>query len=384
MDAPTAQGHTDTGPKEKGRIGKGRHIAAIVIAIAGLAFSLNARATSAKYQATHAPSVCVVSAYWNCDTVMQSEYSTVFGISVSTLAAVAHLLLLALLLGARKDPSRLVLSGSLAGVAGIAGLAYFAIAYFSVKSGCLNCLAIQISDYALAALLVPPAFKAARGGLDGPAIRFATVTAALLLVIGIAAEDYATQTSALARARSGAGQKTTWIDLSDAVLYGKETARLQVVVYADYGCPHCEECYRKARELTGRYPDEVVFIFKHWPLDTDCNPKALSDAHRGACRAARAAQVAALNGRSKEAVDYLFAANQGFNPFFLARLGERIGMDKKAWSESLESAEVDSLVTRDVEEGHALGLTSVPSAYIDGRRIDAGRITDIVKKRLGR
>ncbi|MEE8104101.1 MAG: thioredoxin domain-containing protein [Planctomycetota bacterium] len=363
---------------------KRRHIAAIVIAIAGLTFSLNARVTSARYQATHAPSVCVVSAYWNCDTVMQSEYSTVFGISISTLAVIAHLLVIALLWGARANRSRLVLSGALAGVAGIAGLAYFAIAYFSVKSGCLNCLAIQISDYALAALLVPPAIKAARGGLDSSAIRFATVTAALLFVIGIAGEDYATQTSALARAKSGAGDNSTWVDLSDAVLYGKEDAPLRVVIYADFGCPHCEECYRKARKLTGLYPDDVAFVFKHWPLDTDCNPEARSDAHRGACRAARAAQVAALNGHGQEAVDYLFGANQGFNPFFLARLGERIGMDKKAWNEEIASAEVDSLVTRDVEEGHDLGLTSVPSAYIDGRRIDAGRITEIVKKRLGR
>ncbi|MCZ6786891.1 MAG: thioredoxin domain-containing protein [Planctomycetota bacterium] len=359
--------------------------AAVLCALLAIAASLYARTTSAQYQATHEASSCVISPEWDCDAVQNSKYAYFLGVPVASWGIAGHLLLLALLLRARKTGgTALVVAGGLAGIFALVSFAFFYVATFVIKSGCIVCLSIQFMDYALAAVLFRPALRAASVPFDRKILRFAATAGAVALAVVLPADDWVTQRSTIARLVNRTERPSIWIDPSDALIYGDPATPHQVVLFVDFACPYCNECYQKARRISERYGDQVHFVFKHFPFDMACNPRSNTDEHRGACEAARAAQAAALRGKSKEAVDHLFAAKTSLSPFLFDKLGKKLGVEKGPWRAEMSTPEVRSLVARDVGEGHALGLAAIPAAYLDGRRIDQSRLTREVESVLER
>ena len=159
------------------------------------------------------------------------------------------------------------------------------------------------------------------------------------------------------------------IDISDALQIGNREAKLEVVIYFDFGCPVCRDCYLKARQLVRDHPGKVVFYFKQYPLDRDCNRTLARTVHPAGCRAAVAAQAAQSRGLEADALAYFFERD-AFTWPVVERFAADHGFDRKEFRQLLESIEIGHLVARDIAEGNALKLDGVPAAWVNGRRID--------------
>ena len=68
---------------------------------------------------------------------------------------------------------------------------------------------------------------------------------------------------------------------------GSATASVTIVEFGDYQCPYCRELQPHVEAILAKYPDDVAFVFRHFPLDAG----GLSYA------AARAAECAGEQGR---------------------------------------------------------------------------------------
>lgn len=68
---------------------------------------------------------------------------------------------------------------------------------------------------------------------------------------------------------------------------GSETPAVTIVEFGDYQCPYCREWQPHIEAMLRKYPDDVAFVYRHFPLAV----------HDLAYSAARAAECAGKQGR---------------------------------------------------------------------------------------
>jgi protein-disulfide isomerase len=78
---------------------------------------------------------------------------------------------------------------------------------------------------------------------------------------------------------------------------GSEHARVTVVEYGDFECPSCKVAATTPSLLLDRFPNQVRFIFRNFPLE---------EAHPHALLAAEAAEAAGAQGKFWPMYDVLF------------------------------------------------------------------------------
>jgi predicted DsbA family dithiol-disulfide isomerase len=202
--------------------------------------------------------------------------------------------------------------------------------------------------------------------------------AAFLLALALSGEAYARERIRLLRTFSPPG-KGMRLDISDSLVLGDPTTRISVVLFFDFGCPHCRECCRKALELVRRYPRCVHFWLKHYPLERECNSTLGQTVHHTACRGAFAGQAAHALKLDAEALGAIFGYQEDqFGKLVLARIGQDLGVPAGEWAELLAAPKTKEIVDRDIAEGNALNLLVVPIAFLNGRQVDTARLPDKV------
>ena len=78
---------------------------------------------------------------------------------------------------------------------------------------------------------------------------------------------------------------------------GPATAKVTIVEFSDFQCPYCAKATGEVKQILNKYPKDVRFIFKQFPLDI----------HSQAAVAAEAALAAQAQGKFWEMHDKLYA-----------------------------------------------------------------------------
>jgi protein-disulfide isomerase len=147
---------------------------------------------------------------------------------------------------------------------------------------------------------------------------------------------------------------------------GPPDAPVTIVEFSDFSCQHCARASRDLEQLVATRPAEVRLVFRHFPLDSTCNPAVTHPVHPAACAAATAAECAGEAGRFWEFHDYLFA-HQDTKDF--AQVATSLGLDTTRFRECLASGRGSAAVTRDAVDGAGLGVESTPTLFINGRTV---------------
>jgi uncharacterized membrane protein/predicted DsbA family dithiol-disulfide isomerase len=324
---------------------------------------------TALHEVSGRASSCSISETVDCDRVQASVYGKMLGVSLSAWGLAGSLVLVGWLLAARRTGGNTLLTaaGALAAFNVLAACYTAYVSWFVLEAICPYCIAMQVTILGTAIALLPPAWRARTGWRLEPAL-VGALLALVVLGVTVTGDAYASSRAALLRMHSRPEGNLQRLDVSDTLRVGEHGAPLSVVIYYDYGCPVCRDCYYKARRLVRDYPGRVVFYFKHYPLDRDCNKSLARTVHPAACRAAVASQAAQTRGRDNDALAYFFERDAYTWPV-IERFAEDIGFDRKEFRPLLESIEIGHLVARDIEEGNLLRLDGVPAAWVNGRRI---------------
>ena len=344
------------------------NVALVCIALTAL-LALVLRWETALHEISGRASSCSISESVDCDKVQASVYGKMFGVSLSTWGRAGSLILLGWLLAARRTGSTLLAAaGALAAFNLLAAACAAYVAWFVLDAVCPYCIAMQVTILGAAIAVLPAAWRARAGWRRQPALLGALLA---LVVLGVATtgDAYASSRAELLRLHTRPTGNLERIDVSDAIQIGNREAPLSVVIFFDFGCPVCRDCYHKALRLVRDHPGKVVFYFKQYPLDRDCNLTLARTVHPAACRAAVAGQAAQNRGLGAEALAYLFERD-AFTWPVIERFADDHGFDRKEFRKLLDSVEIGHLVARDIAEGNALKLDGVPAAWVNGRRID--------------
>src|SRR3982751_1274208 len=85
---------------------------------------------------------------------------------------------------------------------------------------------------------------------------------------------------------------------------GSHDARVTLVEYGDYECPHCGRAYPIIKEVQRRLGSKLRFAFRNFPL---------GESHPHAEHAAEAAEAAGAQGRFWEMHDMLYEHQQALD-----------------------------------------------------------------------
>jgi protein-disulfide isomerase len=149
---------------------------------------------------------------------------------------------------------------------------------------------------------------------------------------------------------------------------GPADARVTVVEFSDFECPHCEQLYESMKAVEPRYP-QVRVVYKYFPL-TNIHPWAETAAIGARC----------AYEQSHEAFwklyDSIFQNQDLISPENvwdkLAEFATQAGLNADAFKVCLSSDEAKKAVDADQAEGVEVGVNSTPTLYINGRPLVGG------------
>lgn len=148
---------------------------------------------------------------------------------------------------------------------------------------------------------------------------------------------------------------------------GTKDAKVNIVEFGDFQCPACAYANPIFHQLIEAYKDnpDVNFVFRHFPLAQ----------HSNAMISAEAAEAAGAQDKFWEMNNMLYkgqgewSGNKKPLEIFVG-YAQKLGLDIKAFTDSVNQKKFQSIIIKDRSSGQALGVDSTPTFFIGGERME--------------
>jgi protein-disulfide isomerase len=147
------------------------------------------------------------------------------------------------------------------------------------------------------------------------------------------------------------------------------SAKVTLVEYADFQCPACQQNAPIVAQLVEEYPEDVKFVFKHFPL---------SSIHKNAVVAGVAAEAAGKQNMFWEMHDMLFEKQSEWSGLGASEVKEKfveyaqvLGINTDTFRRDLDDKSLAEKVNTQQSEGINLGVMGTPTFFANGKRVQA-------------
>jgi protein-disulfide isomerase len=164
-------------------------------------------------------------------------------------------------------------------------------------------------------------------------------------------------------------------DMEKSPIRGGANAQVTILEFSNFECPYCFRSWTRIKELLEKHPQEIRYVFKHFPLQRQGKPFELS------------AMVAATQAVSNDAFwlvhDFLFS-NEGQAVVKkekeeikkkIEELLKEKGHNVQAFQTAFEEGKGKKKVEEDLVVGDKLPVTGTPTTIANGNFV-RGPITD--------
>jgi protein-disulfide isomerase len=149
---------------------------------------------------------------------------------------------------------------------------------------------------------------------------------------------------------------------------GPADAKVTVVEYADFECPHCRELYESLQGIEAKYP-QVRFVYKNFPLTT-IHPWAETAAIGGRCAYEQSPDAFwKVHDAIFDDQEAISAENVWDK---LISFASQAGLNSDTFKACLSSADAQKAVEAEHGEGLSLGVDSTPTVFVNGRPLAGG------------
>ncbi|HEY4338339.1 MAG TPA: thioredoxin domain-containing protein [Steroidobacteraceae bacterium] len=138
---------------------------------------------------------------------------------------------------------------------------------------------------------------------------------------------------------------------------GAEHPRVVVLEYGDFECPVCHAVEPAVKQLRAAHPSEVLFVFRHYPLE---------DAHPHALVAAEAAEAAAAQGRFWPMHDLLLADPNRLTRRHLESYAAQLDLDMPRFNAEMDDEIYRQRIREHQDGGRRSHLRATPGFYVNG------------------
>src|SRR5262249_8249480 len=144
-------------------------------------------------------------------------------------------------------------------------------------------------------------------------------------------------------------------------------AKVTIIEFSEFQCPHCSRSAETLRSLMKEYPDAVRLQFRHLTA---------APGHDKAALAAEAAVAAAAQGRFWPMHDRLFGNQHRLERADLESYAQEIGLDLTKFRAALDNGEGKRVLAADRTLAQGLGLQATPTFFINGRKLTGSASLD--------
>ena len=143
-------------------------------------------------------------------------------------------------------------------------------------------------------------------------------------------------------------------------------AKNVLVEYGDYQCPACLAYYGFVKQLLAEAGDQVVLVYRNFPL---------RNVHQFAQLSAQSAEAAGKQGKFWEMYDLLYSnqatwskesdAGKTFEGY-----AQSLGLNMDQFRKDRDSEEVKTKIEDDFQSGVRAQVQGTPTFYLNGRKIE--------------
>ncbi len=355
-------------------------------------------------------SFCDIGRFADCSAVNASQFSEVRGIPLAAFGVLYFLCVFVLI--AAQSPSKKGFRRAQMWAArlGLLALAVdvwlLAVQVFFLKTTCLLCLFTYLCTLTFLAggwLLQnrPRTWKTWLSGERKPAIAPLALALCSVTLFASAIGMYQYVQGSYSSARLAMQEQSkkvfleTWssrpsknIPLSEpSYSWGNPQGKVRIVVFSDFECPHCQRAAFALHTALSSMEDQVLLVFKNFPLDMSCNPLLKQAIHKSACPLAFLGYCAQQKKRfwdfhdrvffklsAREISDSTEALYNGVKPLFT----------RKEFDDCLQNPAALASVREDIELGKTLEVDATPAIFINGKRVAAAPTVDLIRELVQR
>ena len=168
------------------------------------------------------------------------------------------------------------------------------------------------------------------------------------------------------------------IDFEKDYHKGNLVAKIEIVEFADYECPACQQAASKINEWLMPYEGQYYFVYLNYPLDSSCNDRIPGQMHTKACSLAVLARCAGEQGKFWPAHYLINDSSQQIKEEALgevssieASLIKKLSLNSELLSECISNPKTSEDIQYDIQRGNQVGVSSTPSVYINGQKLDS-------------
>lgn len=400
--------------------GKGVFILVLLLSIAGLVFSLMTLDLHVEQVINPASvnSYCNISESLNCDAVLKSDWSVLFGRPVALYGVFFYLALSLFTLLNMANTSvaiktKLDVFFVIASIALLDSLFLLYISVFHIKSVCPICAGVYVVNGLLWISLwfsdrsagMIARILTGLGNLVLAPIRFFTIWFrprfahtrgfAVLTVLLLAGSVFATEESffSLIQYRRTAAvdsrlefpwpknytlpdtiriDQGAWGDYS----LGDPDAPIKIVEMFDYECGHCRQFYQQLKSLLKEYEGKYLLVYKNYPLDQSCNTALPFQGHKNACYSVLLARCAGEQGKFHEVSDFILTAEFFGRDVPVQKVRTELdsaitlfGLDETELRACMKDDRQRKQIEADIKLGDALGIEGTPTVWVNGKKL---------------
>jgi protein-disulfide isomerase len=161
-------------------------------------------------------------------------------------------------------------------------------------------------------------------------------------------------------------------DAESPVFGNTKNPKLTIVEFTEFQCPYCSNVASVIEGLMKKYPNDIKFVYKHFPLSFHANAPA-----------AAAASIAAQNQGKFWEFRYALAPHfRDLTQETFEKVAKEVGLDMEKFKKDmvLDSAK-QKRINEEFQLGVKVGVQGTPNFYINGKRQDRFSV-ELVEKML--
>ncbi|MFA5994948.1 MAG: thioredoxin domain-containing protein [Patescibacteria group bacterium] len=142
---------------------------------------------------------------------------------------------------------------------------------------------------------------------------------------------------------------------------GNAKAPMQIIAFEDFQCPYCEQAYAIERQLVQKYPNDILFVYRDFPLTT---------LHAQAWPAALAANCANEQNKFWAYHDLMFAEQKNITQANIFQTwADKLKLNGTQFASCLSSQKYQEEVQQDFDAGVLAGVDRTPTYFVNGVKL---------------
>ena len=363
---------------------------------AGLHFYLSQRSYQIQAGQVETSQICNISETLNCDSVLESSYSSFLGLPLSNFGFSFNLFLALILIGLM---TQLLSSASywknlalyLAGFIALTSI-IMTILSFRINAFCPVCLILYALSFLLFGLLFFE-FKEDHQKiflLQSLKNKLTFISfVSLFLMAGFIHIIFVNQFDLREIKRKNKLVYIDWIQAQaenfkypPVLSLGNKTAKMRIVEFADPLCFHCKKAHKILKSFLKNHSD-VNFQFYLFPLDKQCNINIQHSGGGRSCELSKAIICGEKQNKGLEVHDIIFEQQKKFTHKtfveILKTIEQKTNVNLDLLKFCMNSAQTKRILEHQAFVGTELGIPGTPTLFVNEKRIHSADINSVLK-----